>query len=126
MSKVEDKYRGTKAYALAYAELVTAAKYRGTVTYQEIAKLLGWPVVGNWMGKEIGQLCGEISEDEVTDGRPMLSAIVVNTMGTPGPGFYALARQLGRLADDADEKKFWQDERQSVHDTWKVVLGKKD
>jgi len=38
MSIVENRYSGTKDYALEYAEL-TAAKYRGTVTYQEFAEI---------------------------------------------------------------------------------------
>ena len=29
---------GSKEYYLIYAELITAARYRGTVTYQEIAR----------------------------------------------------------------------------------------
>jgi len=38
-----DKYRGTKLYHLVFNELITAARYRGTVTYQEIAKMMGLP-----------------------------------------------------------------------------------
>jgi hypothetical protein len=34
MSVVKSKYRGSKEYALVYTELITAAKYRGTFTYQ--------------------------------------------------------------------------------------------
>ena len=37
-------HRGTKAYLLIYAELITAARYRGTVTYQELAELVGLPL----------------------------------------------------------------------------------
>jgi hypothetical protein len=120
--KMVKEYRGTKEYAIVYAELITAAKYRGTVTYQEIAKLIGLPLEGNLMGSQIGLLLGEISEDEVAHGRPMLSAIVVNTQGLPGPGFFALGKQLGKIKDGDDEKKFWQMERSSVHQTWKVEL----
>jgi len=119
---VENVYRGTKEYALVYAELITAARYRGMVTYQEVAKLIGFPLEGNLMGSRIGQLLGEISEDEVNKGRPMLSAIVINTTGTPGPGFFALAKQLVKLKDGDDEKKFWRSELEAVHETWKVVL----
>lgn len=122
MSTSEVRYRGTKEYALVYTELITAAKYRGTVTYQEIAKLIGLPLQGNHMGKEIGQLLGEISEDEVIRGRHMLSAVAVNTQGLPGPGFFVLAKDLGKLTDGEDEKKFWRSECVALYETWKVVL----
>ena len=121
MSIVENRYRGTKEYALVYAELITAAKYRGTVTYQEIAQIMGLPLRGSHMGKEIGWILGEISEDETTNGRPMLSAIAVNVQLQPGPGFFTLARQLGRLKEE-NEDAFWEAERLRVYATWKVVL----
>ena len=106
MPTVPDKYRGTKEYRLVLTELITAARYRGTVTYQEIAPLMGLPPQGSHMGREIGQLLGEISEDEHVNGRPMLSAFAVSVEGVPGPGFFALARDLGRLRSDArDEVK---------------------
>jgi len=90
------QYRGSKEYQLVFAELITASKYRGTLTYQEVAKLLGWPLTGQYMGTEIGRILGEISEDEASNGRPMLSAIVTTVEGYPGPGFFELARQLGK------------------------------
>ncbi|MFQ5401031.1 MAG: hypothetical protein ACE5E7_15710 [Anaerolineae bacterium] len=40
---------------------------------------------------------GEIAADEMKRGRPLLSAVAVGVSGQPGPGFFALARQLGRL-----------------------------
>jgi hypothetical protein len=121
MTIVDNKYRGTKEYSLVYAELITAAKYRGTVTYQEIAKIMGLPLTGSNMGKEIGLILGEISEDEVANARPMLSAIAVNVLGSLGPGFFPLARQLGELQDD-NEQTFWEKECNLVYDTWKTIL----
>jgi hypothetical protein len=115
-------YHGTKEYAFIYTELITAAKYRGTITYQEIAKIVGLPMSGSHMGSEIGKILGQISEDEVGNGRPMLSAIAVNVQGVPGPGFYELAKQLGRLKENSDVDIFWQAEYQAVYETWKVVL----
>lgn len=43
----------------------------------------------------------------------------VGVKGGPGPGFFDLARNLGRLTSD-DEQSFWEDERQAVYDTWNV------
>ncbi len=47
---MDDKYRGTKDYFLIYAELIRAARYRGTVTYQELADFVGLPLRGSYMG----------------------------------------------------------------------------
>ncbi len=119
-------YRGSKEYQLVLAELITASKYRGTVTYQEVAKLLGWPLTGQYMGTEIGRLLGEISEDEVEHGKPMLSAIVTTREGIPGPGFFELARRLGRLSSNQkdDELAFWKKECQNVYHEWRTILPK--
>ena len=122
MAKKVKSYRGTKEYALINIELVTAAKYRGTITYQEIAKIIGLPLKGNFMGSQIGLLLGEISEDEIANGRPMLSAIAVGVNGKPGPGFYNWAKQLGKFTKGDGESKFLQTECKEVYKTWQVDL----
>ena len=124
MPVVPDKYRGSKEYYLIYSELISAAKYRGTITYQEIAKVMGLPMRGSYMGSQIGHLLGEISENEVNSGRPMLSAIAVNVQGEPGSGFYSLARALGKLDKDSEgvDKEFWESELQAVYETWRVII----
>ena len=124
MPEVSNKYRGTIEYHLAFSKLIAAARYRGTVTYQELAMVLGLPLVGAYMGAETGHLLGEISEDEVRAGRPMLSAVAVNVQGRPGPGFYSLAKLLGKLAEGADEPAFWREELESVHRTWAERLDR--
>src|SRR5215216_3351161 len=105
MTNVADKYRGSKEYFLVYSELINAARYRGTVTYQEIAAIMGLPLQGNYMSKETGQILGEISEDEFNRERPMLSAIAVTANGQPGSGFFGLAKTLGELEDETEEGK---------------------
>jgi PII-like signaling protein len=59
---VKDKYRGKTVYFHVLAELVRAAQYRGATTYQDIALIMGLPSSGSYMGKETGQILGEISE----------------------------------------------------------------
>jgi hypothetical protein len=81
MAIVTDKYRGTGKYFLVFNDLGLAAKYRGTVTYQELADLVGLPIVGAHMGTEVGHVLGEISEDQHKLGRPMLSAVAVGVSG---------------------------------------------
>jgi hypothetical protein len=123
---VADKYRGTTNYNRVLAELVRAAEYRGVTTYQDIAVIMGLPLQGAFMGRETGHILGEISEDEVKAGRPMLSAVAVSVVtGKAGPGFFALAKELGRFGGDPAEKEtFWHQELQAVYDTWKRPLHK--
>lgn len=125
MGVVDDKYRGTTGYVRVLAELVQAAQYRGLTSYQDIAKIMGLPTQGNLMGKEIGQMLGEIAEDEFRAGRPLLGAVVVGTSGKPGPGFFGLAKDLGKLTDDDDPQAFWERERNAAYEAWRRPLPKK-
>lgn len=111
----------TKEYHLIYAELINAARHRGTVTYQEMAELIGIQTFGSNMGQTIGRYAGEISMNEVSHGRPMLSALIVKVDGAPSSGFFDLARQLGRLtsSDAAEQQTFLAVETQAVYHTWK-------
>jgi hypothetical protein len=111
---------GTRQYHLIYAELIRAARYRGTVTYQELADLVGLPLRGSYMGSELGGYLGAISEEEVKQGRPMLSAIAVTVSGKPGGGFFTFAKDLGRLTSDVlvDQQAFWESEKKHVYETW--------
>lgn len=66
----------------------------------------------------LASLLGEISEDEDKAGRGMLSVIVVHKRGDmmPGPGFFELAKRLGRAVEDLE--KTWVDEINQVHAYW--------
>jgi hypothetical protein len=124
MPIVKDKYRGTTLYHLVHAELITAARYRGTITYQEIAQIMGLPLQGSHMSKETGHLLVEISEDEHLGGRPMLSAIAVRVNGSPGDGFFSFARDLKKLTVEGEEarERFWESEKAGLYDVWKRPL----
>lgn len=122
MSVVSDRYRGTIAYARVLGELVRAAEYRGVTTYQDIALIMELPQRGSHMGREVGHILGEISEDEFRANRPMLSAVAVNVHGRPGPGFFKLARDLGRPCGEGEEKVFWEAERDATYATWRRPL----
>jgi hypothetical protein len=125
MSLVANKYRGTTDYIRVLAELVHAAEYRGVTTYQDLAVIMGLPLQGSYMGKETGHILGEISEDEVAAGRPMLSAVAVSVSGKAGPGFFALAKDLGRFSGDpGDEERFWRQQLHAAYETWKRPLHK--
>jgi len=125
MKRVKDKYRGQTVYFHVMAELVRAAQYRGTTTYQDIAVIMGLPASGSHMGRETGYILGEISEDEVISGRPMLSSVAVSVNGKPGPGFFTLVRDLGLLQSGEEETDFWKRQRDAAYDAWKRPLPKK-
>ena len=124
MPEVKNKYRGTTTYFHVLAELVRAAQYRGLTTYQDIAVIMGLPTQGSYMGSVTGHVLGEISEDEVSAGRPMLSAVAVSVEGKAGPGFFDLARKLHRLGSSEDEPAFWERERHAAYAAWRRPLPK--
>ena len=122
----DSKYYETIKYHLVYCELIEVARNRGTTTYQRIAEIIEMPMSGSYMGREVGDVIGAISANEVEHGRPMLSAIVVNTRGFPGEGFYWLAEEKGLYnpADYANPEDFWHEEQAKVYETWKREFSK--
>lgn len=120
------RYRGTTVYVHVLAELVRAAQYRGLTTYQDMAVIMGLPQSGNLMGRETGEILGEIVEDELNAGRPMLSAVVVGVGGRPGHGFFDLGHQRGRFTEGQTEEQFWAAEREAVYAAWRRPLPKGD
>jgi hypothetical protein len=122
MPIVADKYRGTPFYRYVYGELLLAARYRGTITYQEIAVIMGLPITGNHMSRQTGHILGEISEDEHLAGRPLLSAIAVTVRGEASSGFFGLARDLGLLDSGEDEHKFWKRQCAEIYELWRRPL----
>jgi hypothetical protein len=115
------KYRGSKEFLLVYSALISTVRYRGTITYQKVAEIMGLPPQGQHMGAESGHLLGGISEDACRHGRPMLSAVAVSGSGVPGGGFFKLTIRLGKFdpSSGLTEREFWEKERDAVYDTWK-------
>jgi hypothetical protein len=75
------------------------------------------------MQKEIGAMLGEISQEEVSYGRPMLSALAMSkNESKPGKGFFVLAKDMGKFKGEGDEeeKQFWEEERKAVYETWEA------
>jgi hypothetical protein len=121
-----DDYRTRRQYLMIYAELITAARYRGVVTYQHLAGLAGLPLTGSYLGKEIGMYLGAISEAEHELGRPLISAVAVSATDAPGPGFFGIAKHLGKYrgTTTVDERAFWLAEREAAYDAWKQSFPK--
>ena len=117
-----DELEKGKAYLRVYALLIEAARFRGTVTYSDIARIMGLPERGSWMGKMTGRMLGSISVRERSCGRPMISAVAVSsTNRQPGFGFFVLAEQFGEIAPDLGAQEriaFWEAERDRVYAEW--------
>jgi hypothetical protein len=120
MARVTDKYRGTQTYSLVYCKLLNAARKKESVPYEKIGQIMGLEAHMG-MAKEIGQLLGEINEDEHNNGRPMLSAVAVEaTTKMPGEGFFQFAKELNKFDGETEEdrREFWRGEILRVYEIW--------
>ena len=122
MCIVERKYKETIEYYKVYSALIYAAKDQKKLNYADVAKIMGIPETGNYMGAETGHLLCEISENEHNNERPLLGAVVVKSnMGIPGDGFFTFACQLHKLEENAtpeQKKVFWRNELNQVYEKW--------
>jgi hypothetical protein len=97
--------------------LIERAKVRETIPYSElVTKVKAINLDPN--SYALATMLGEISTAEATAGRGMLTVIVVHKYGDmqPGPGFFELARELGR--DVSDILKCWVEELNKVYTYW--------
>jgi hypothetical protein len=117
----ESKWDQSKEYYIAYSILINAAQHQGFTTYQEIAQAISLPTAGSYMGSQVGDLLGTISDNEKKQDRPMLSAIAIGTSGKPGPGFIPWAKKLGFFHEGDDEQVFWENECLKVYKEWKIT-----
>ena len=102
-----------------YEQLKRIAKVQTTTTYTEIAPLAGLVMCNPTDRNEIARILGEISTYEHSQGRPLLSAVVIlQDKNIPGQGFFTLARELG-LYSGGDDLSFFCRELVKVHETWK-------
>ncbi len=97
--------------------LIERAKVRGMIPYSELASKIRTIQIKP-QSYALAAMYGEISSEEDADGRGMLTVIVVHKSGDmqPGPGFFELAKGLGR--DTSDILKCWVDELKKVHAYW--------
>lgn len=97
--------------------LVAVARRRGRIAYSElVAQITALHLEAH--DNRLFHFLGEVSSEEDAAGRGMLTAIVVHKSGDmqPGPGFFGLARSLGRNTKDV--LACWVTEFNKVHDYW--------
>ena len=97
--------------------LISRAKVRGTIPYSELVGMVR-AITFEAHDVRLFTMLGEVSTEEARAGRGMLSALVVHKQGDmqPGPGFFDLARSLGR--DTTDILTCWVKEFRKVHAYW--------
>ena len=97
--------------------LIDRAKVRGMIPYSDlVARVRAIDLEAH--DQRLFAILGEVSTEEAHAGRGMLSALVVHKDGDmkPGPGFFDLAKSLGRNTSDVLE--CWVDELRKVHAYW--------
>lgn len=107
----EGAFRGTALYAWVRGELIRTAQYGAATRYQAVADIMGLTP----RRRGVGRILDEISRNEASEGRPMLSAAAVNAGGSPGAGFCRLASGIGRAASPDPGPAFWKEEREALY-----------
>jgi len=97
--------------------LVERVRLRGMISYSDLVSRLE-TIRMEPDSFALAHMLGEISEEEDATERDMLSVIVVHKDGDmqPGPGFFQLAKKLGR--DTSDKTTCWVEELRRVHGHW--------
>ena len=94
-----------------YLILIGAAWRRETLTYTELAGMLGFGTVAHPAGGVMGQFLGPIMNWCQSNNLPPLTSIVVSqTSGTPGPGLTTLSSVL-----PAEQQKVFQSDWFSIY-----------
>ena len=103
-------------------KLIEVAKKGGTIAYWEIADMCHLNLNDPKDREiELPKLLGNISKEEVRNGRPMLSVVAIhkNTPKMPGDGFFELAKELGKLKRGESRDVFFANEYKEVCRYWK-------
>lgn len=102
-----------------YDVLVTKAKAGKTVTYGEIAPMVGLDMALADDRNQMADILREIALHEHEAGHPLLTAVVVHAQDPcePGPGFFKLAKELNLMQGSGQSAYFWA-ELQRVFEYW--------
>lgn len=97
------------------AVLIATARTKWTISYTELTEKVH-TIHFSPDAAAFHHMLDDIFREEDAAGRGMLSVIVVHKEGDkrPGPGFFRLAKKLGR--DTSDRDIFWVDEFNKVCD----------
>src|SRR4051812_5090898 len=85
--------------------LIEVARRRGLITYGELCIGLAKPKLFPGSA-DLSGLLFQVSRYERRNGRPLLTALVVNADGRPGRGFFSMAQSEG-MGDGSDDLALW-------------------
>ena len=109
---------GGQLYEAVRDRLIEVARNRDLITYGQLA------LIADSAPRAVGrEHLDAISRAEVSEGRPMLSAVVVDAKGRTGDGFFKLAAELGRTASPERSEAFLTAERDAVYEEWKRPIS---
>lgn len=102
--------------------LIDSAKRQDTIAYSDLVARVN-SIHFNAYDQRLFAMLGQISVDESDAGRPLLSVVVVHKTGDmrPGPGFFDLAKSLGRDTSNID--KVWTSELKEVFKHWRKAAS---
>lgn len=108
---------------ILYNELIRLAQAKDLAAYSDVAPLVGLSMENEAGRNKIAKLLGEIAIHEHSEGRPMLTALVVHkgNDNNPGEGFFAIAKELGYFDGSRDKITrviFWSNQVTQVHNLW--------
>jgi hypothetical protein len=106
-----------------YEMLKNVARKNSFIFYSDLATSLGIPFETEADRNVLRDDLADISIFEHSQGRPMLSAVVVHKPTSseprmPGKGFFRLAREQNIWNGKGTKEKFFFDEIKKVHDYW--------
>jgi hypothetical protein len=146
LKQIFGRYRGEPGFVIvtweefrdlvekAYPLLVDAAKKERFITYGEVGGKIGLYFDSEYFKLKIGFVVGACSDYEAIKGRPLISAIVINSITKyPGQGFWGLSRMPDNIRLDIQYSDiesgykmtnemldFWTSEVKRIFDWWKV------
>ena len=103
-------------------ELIKCAKKPDTITYARLADWVNVNYQFHYGPEEqrFHNMLGNVSTYEFDNRRPLLSVIVVTAAESrPGPGFFVLAKRLGKQEQGVDDETFFAQETRELFDRWK-------
>lgn len=100
----------------ARAAMIETARGRDTISYSDLVRQVT-SIRLEPRDPRLFHMLGEISTEEAAAGRGMLTVVVVHKHGDkqPGPGFFELAKRLGRNMSD---EECWVTELSKVYRVW--------
>lgn len=111
----------SKAYLRVYGLLIRAAQQKGFVTSGDVAELMDRSGEARAV-RTTNQVLGSIAKREHSNGRPMLSSVVVSSSEhQPVAALFKAASDLGLLTAGASKDRrveFWREELKRVYDEW--------